>query len=159
MVATRLHAQDPSVARLGPDLFGLQLEGRHTAAELAREFERLSERCFGEPFVVFGEEIRIGCRIGAAVFPGDGVDAENLLLNAEEALRRAKNTLLPYVFYAPKMNATAAQAPTSATLRRNSNQRFTGSFQTAQARLPAKPVRAINRAMVDFMGRLLGHAL
>lgn len=110
MVATRLHAQDPSVARLGPDLFGLQLEGRHTAAELAREFERLSERCFGEPFVVFGEEIRIGCRIGAAVFPGDGVDAENLLLNAEEALRRAKNSLLPYVFYAPKMNATAAQA-------------------------------------------------
>jgi len=35
----------------------------------------------------------MGCRVGAAVFPDDGRDAESLLRNAESALRRAREAL------------------------------------------------------------------
>lgn len=109
-VATRLHAVDRFVARTGPDVFALLVHGPGSAPELAREFEQLSERVFAKPFVIEGHEIRIGCRIGAAVFPADGLEAEALLLNAEEALRRAKASGSAFVFYAPEMNANAARS-------------------------------------------------
>jgi EAL domain-containing protein (putative c-di-GMP-specific phosphodiesterase class I) len=52
----------------------------------------------------------MGCRIGAAVFPGDGDDAESLLRNAESALRKARSAIEPSVFYEAGMNASASEA-------------------------------------------------
>lgn len=46
------------------------------------------------------------------MFPGDGVDAETVLRNAEAALRRAKATSEHSAFYAPDLNARAAEALT-----------------------------------------------
>jgi EAL domain-containing protein (putative c-di-GMP-specific phosphodiesterase class I) len=54
--------------------------------------------------------LRIGSRFGVAVFPGDGADAETLLRNAEAALRRARSAAEHCVFYAPVLNARAAEA-------------------------------------------------
>lgn len=110
MVATRLHAVDKLVARVGQDVFALLIHGCGSATELARQFEELTERVFGKPFVIDDKEVRIGCRIGAAVSPHDGLEAEALLLNAEEALRKAKASGSPFVFYAPEMNARAARS-------------------------------------------------
>ena len=109
-VAVRLREVDPWAARMGPDMFALQLVDRRTAAELARDFEHIASHCFERPFVVGGEEIRMGCRIGAAAYPGDGDNPEDLLRNAEAALRRARDAVEPVVFYAPGMNASANEA-------------------------------------------------
>lgn len=109
-VAMRLREVDPFVARLGPDLFAMQFNERRSASELARDFEHVLNSCFKKPFMVDGEEIRMDCRIGAAVFPGDGDDAETLLRNAESAVRQALATVKPFVFYASVMNTSAHEA-------------------------------------------------
>ncbi len=48
-------------------------------------------------------------RIGVAVSPGDGSDADTLYKNAESALLRAKEVREPYLFYAPEMNARVTE--------------------------------------------------
>lgn len=111
-VAARLRCVDPFVARLGSDLFALQFNERRTASELVRDFEHVHKTCFENPFLIGDEEVRMGCRIGAAVFPGDGDDAETLLLNAESALRQARTSMQAFVFYAAAMNANANEALT-----------------------------------------------
>ena len=122
-VAARIRAVDPFAARVGPDLFALQVVERRSPAELVRDFEQIASRCFDAPFVVGGEEIRMGCRIGAAVYPGDGDDPEALLRNAESALRRARSAVEPYVFYAPGMNASASEAMVMETRLRRAIER------------------------------------
>ncbi|HXC40655.1 MAG TPA: EAL domain-containing protein [Burkholderiales bacterium] len=106
----RLKLANSTAARLGVDMFAFKVMDRRSAADVARAFEEISARCFGPPFKLAGQELRIGCRGGVAVFPGDGDDAETLLRNAEAALRRAKAAAEHCVFYAPAMNARAAEA-------------------------------------------------
>jgi PAS domain S-box-containing protein/diguanylate cyclase (GGDEF)-like protein len=131
LVGRRLRNANPSTARIGVDVFAVELGDKHSVADVARAFEDLSARCFGSPFALSGEELRLGCRGGIAVFPGDGADAETLLRNAEAALRRAKMTSEHSVFYAPDLNARAAEALTmESKLRRAiANEEFVLHFQ------------------------------
>lgn len=110
MVAARLQQTNPTVARTGPNQFALRIEGRQAVADIVRAVAEMTTCCFEQPFTLKNEELRIGCRIGVAVFPGDGENAETLLHNAEAALRNAKRTTERLVFYAPEMNAQVAQA-------------------------------------------------
>ena len=109
-VSARLRASGLFVARVGPDVFLIHMSDCRSPVEVAREVEHLTAAGFERPFVVGGEEVRLGCRVGVAVFPGDGMDVESLLRNAEAALRRAKSAMEPLVFYAPAMNASASEA-------------------------------------------------
>jgi PAS domain S-box-containing protein/diguanylate cyclase (GGDEF)-like protein len=109
-LARRLADVDDSVARLSADVFALKLREPQSAAEVAHAVNDIAERCFGAPYAVAGQELRIGCRVGIAVHPTDGSDAEALLHNAEAALRRARVTAERLVFYAPELNARAAEA-------------------------------------------------
>jgi diguanylate cyclase (GGDEF)-like protein/PAS domain S-box-containing protein len=62
-----------------------------------------------EAFLIDGTEVLVSARVGAALFPSDGDSAEALLANAEAALKKAKATGQPYVFYAPVMNARVSE--------------------------------------------------
>ncbi|HTE06684.1 MAG TPA: EAL domain-containing protein, partial [Planctomycetota bacterium] len=108
--AARLQKLHPTVARIGVDLFAFPVADKHSVSELAHAVDEVAARCFGEPFVIAGETLRMGCRAGIAVCPSDGRDAETLLRNAEAALRRAKTAAQHCVFYAPEMNARVAEA-------------------------------------------------
>jgi diguanylate cyclase (GGDEF)-like protein len=110
LVARRLQQADASAARIGVDVFVIELHAGRSVTELVRAFEELSARCFGDPFDLAGEELRITCRGGIAVFPSDGSTAETLLRHAEAALRQAKLTSEHCAFYAPDLNARAAEA-------------------------------------------------
>jgi diguanylate cyclase (GGDEF)-like protein len=110
LVARRLQRANASTARIGVDVFAIELRAKHSAMEIARAFEDLSAKCFGEPFILAGEELRIGCRGGIAMFPVDGANPDALLQNAEAALRRAKSSSEHSAFYAPDLNARAAEA-------------------------------------------------
>jgi PAS domain S-box-containing protein/diguanylate cyclase (GGDEF)-like protein len=108
-VAARVKACNATVACVGAGVFALLVSDRHSAAEMARTVEDYAARCFGDVLTVQGSELRLGVRTGVAVFPTDGADAETLLRNAEAALRRAKSRNVPCVFYAPEMDARAAE--------------------------------------------------
>jgi diguanylate cyclase (GGDEF)-like protein/PAS domain S-box-containing protein len=62
-----------------------------------------------EAFIVEETEVVASARIGIALSPSDGENAETLLGNAEAALKRAKATGQPFVFYAPVMNARVSE--------------------------------------------------
>jgi PAS domain S-box-containing protein/diguanylate cyclase (GGDEF)-like protein len=109
-VAARLQAAEPSAAHIGVDVFAIKLRDWRDVGEVARHLEEIARTSFGAPFVLGSDEVRIGCRFGVAVHPGDGADGETLLHNAEAALRRAKATTQSCVFYAPELNARAGAA-------------------------------------------------
>jgi diguanylate cyclase (GGDEF)-like protein len=110
LVARRLQKVDASAARISVDVFAIELRAGRSVTELVRAFEDLSARCFADPFDLAGEEVRITCRGGIAVFPSDGLTADTLLRHAEAALRQAKLTSEHSAFYSPDLNARAAEA-------------------------------------------------
>ena len=99
-----------SVARIGADTFALALPGRWSPGDSAHLLESSYEDCFGEPFMIGGEELRMSARLGLAVFPGDGEESEALFTSAEAALRKARLQRVRHMFYAPDMNARAAES-------------------------------------------------
>ncbi len=109
-VGLRLQSANDTVARIGVDMFGIFVRGARTAAEINRALDGIMEACFSEPFIVGGQELRVMCRAGVALYPGDGVDADVLLRNAEAALRRSKRSGERIVFYAREMNARVSEA-------------------------------------------------
>ncbi len=91
-VAKRLQdclRETDSVARLGGDEFGIvqtAIESPIEATSLARRVIELIEA----PFEIDGHQIVIGTSVGIAFAPQDGLDADELLKNADLALYRAK---------------------------------------------------------------------
>jgi len=109
-VAQRLLGVGESVARIGADLFGLTLRGARTAAEVKRALDGVIASVFAAPFPLRGDDLRVACRAGVAIFPDDGHDADALMRNAEAAHRRTKGLAERIVFYAPDMNARVAES-------------------------------------------------
>jgi PAS domain S-box-containing protein/diguanylate cyclase (GGDEF)-like protein len=91
------------VARIASDHFVVVMPTIKDGSEAVRMIAALVRACFAEPYAVGGTEIKLGAKAGLAVFPNDGVDAETLLVNAEAALRSAKETGERYVFYTPNL--------------------------------------------------------
>jgi diguanylate cyclase (GGDEF)-like protein len=92
-VARRLSArvrETDSVARLGGDEFAVVQAPIDKPTEVADLAERLIA-VFDEPFEVNGHQVVIGTSIGIAFAPQDGLDADQLLKNADLALYRAKS--------------------------------------------------------------------
>ena len=92
-VARRLAATvgtDDLVARLGGDEFAV-LQDRTASREAP---EALAERLVAAvraPFPCNGEEVRISCSIGIALYPQDGTEVEELLRSADLAMYQAKS--------------------------------------------------------------------
>ena len=96
-------------ARIGADHFAIVAPAVASEEELARRVERRLEEIFTAPFTLAGTELRISARIGIAVFPGDGADADTLFRNAEAALKKAKANGERYLFYTQEMTARIAE--------------------------------------------------
>jgi diguanylate cyclase (GGDEF)-like protein len=96
-------------ARVGADHFAIVVPGVGSEEDLARCAEARLETVFASPFALAGTELRIAARIGIAVFPGDGADADTLLRNAEAALKKAKATGERYLFYKQEMSERVAE--------------------------------------------------
>jgi diguanylate cyclase (GGDEF)-like protein/PAS domain S-box-containing protein len=98
-----------AVARINADSFALAtFHGAVESATLQR-FEEILKRCFGEPFLVNGSELRLAARCGIALFPNDASDADVLLKNAAVALKKTKESDERVLFYSPDMNARVAE--------------------------------------------------
>ena len=93
------------LARAGGDQFAVILNYRSEPAEVAHFCDGQLLAALGKSFEVDGEELHLTFRIGIALFPGDGDDAEALFASAEMAARTAGAAEGRYQFYAPPMNA------------------------------------------------------
>jgi len=83
--------ESDTVARLGGDEFTVIL------AELAdpKRVDILAEsiiQTLNEPFILGGETIYISASVGITSYPTDAVDADTLLMNADQAMYVAKNS-------------------------------------------------------------------
>lgn len=78
------------IARSGEDEFAIAMPlvgNIKTARQVA---ERIQSVVRSAPFTVFNENFQVRCSIGAATFPDDGTDPDQVLKNADIALNRAK---------------------------------------------------------------------
>jgi EAL domain-containing protein (putative c-di-GMP-specific phosphodiesterase class I) len=76
---------------------------------VARTLTKRLQHCFGRAFDIHGRELRVAAKIGVALYPADGTDAETLYRNAEVAVRKAKASTERLLFYDPRMTEAVAE--------------------------------------------------
>jgi diguanylate cyclase (GGDEF)-like protein/PAS domain S-box-containing protein len=108
-------ARDASlVARVGADLFAVVLPEMKRDSSVHAILERTMEAFLDypfhlhDPFQLHDAVFRIGAKVGIAVYPDDGAEADTLLKNAEAALKKAKASGDRFLFYAQQMTETTA---------------------------------------------------
>jgi len=98
------------VARLDADHFAVVLPKVMSEANVARGLEKTIMAFMKHEFGLNDAAYRLAAKIGVAVFPDDGTDADALMNNAEAALKKAKASRERYLFYAQKMTETVAMS-------------------------------------------------
>jgi diguanylate cyclase (GGDEF)-like protein/PAS domain S-box-containing protein len=97
------------VAHLSGDSFAVVTAMTDGDVGAGHGLEKILSHVEGRPFELGGKEWHVTANVGAAVFPGDGEDADTLFRNAEVALRRAKSSEDKHVFYAPEFNVRVSE--------------------------------------------------
>ena len=96
------------VARVGPDDFGVVLPEVKPEGNVARLLEKAMEAFLEHPFRLNDAVFHIAIKVGAALYPDDGADADTLFKNAEAAVKKAKASGDRYLFYAQQMTEMVA---------------------------------------------------
>jgi diguanylate cyclase (GGDEF)-like protein len=108
MVAERLRPlvrDTDTVARMGGDEFAILQVDLSQATDASVLANRVIE-VVSEPYDIDGQQLNIGTSIGIAIGPGDGLNPDLLLRNADLALYRAKEDGRgAFRFFEPEMDA------------------------------------------------------
>ena len=100
-IATRLAGcmhQGHTLAHIGSDEFAVSMPDIGDAKRAAIDAQALIA-CLADPFVVGGNELRIGANVGIAMFPLDAADAVGLLRCAEAAIAHSRSALQGEAFF------------------------------------------------------------
>ncbi len=97
------------IARLSADHFAMILPGLTDERDVARMVEECGHACFDQVFHVEGTALKIAAKVGIALYPTDGGDADTLFSNAEAALKKAKASGAAFLFYSASMNDRIAE--------------------------------------------------
>jgi len=106
-ISENIRAQD-TLARVGGDEFVIlaTMDEPSDAASLAEKLLMLIR----EPIVINGFELGVTGSIGIAIYPGDGTDPEDLLINADAAMYEAKGSGRDaYRFFESAMNTNVRE--------------------------------------------------
>jgi len=104
-----LNAGDAGLlARIGADHFAAVLPVVKPGGNLVHLVESTTQAFLQHPFHLEGAVFRVAARVGIAVYPADGLDAESLFRNAESALKRAKAGGERYLFHTQSMTEAVA---------------------------------------------------
>jgi diguanylate cyclase (GGDEF)-like protein/PAS domain S-box-containing protein len=105
----KLNVADANLlSRVGADHFAVVLPDIKRVGDVARLLEKTLKSFLSHPFRLNEAVFRISAKVGVAVFPDDGADADTLFKNAESALKKAKASGERYLCYAEKMTASVA---------------------------------------------------
>ena len=97
------------VSRAGGDEFIVLAHDLNQAHNAARMSRRLLEE-LSAPYDLSGHEVFITASIGMALYPDDGTDADDLLKNAEKAMRHAKGEgKNNFCFYSISMHSSVLE--------------------------------------------------
>ena len=111
-VADRLEAHWPDTERLahlgGGTFVSVTALGENPQPQL-RGLHREVMRLFGAPFSVDGRDVSVTVKCGIACYPESGREANELVQNAEAALKEAKSSGKPYVHHRLEMNSALAE--------------------------------------------------
>src|SRR5881398_2582216 len=150
-VADRLKAHFPDteqLAHLGGGTFACVNASReHANAEIRTLHEDVA-RVFARPFSVDGREIVAEIKSGVACYPDDGREANELVQNAEAALKEAKTSGERYLHHRIEMNSELAQ-------RLGMEQRLRAALETDQFRLYYQPKITLRNGRVAGVEALL----
>jgi diguanylate cyclase (GGDEF)-like protein len=150
-VARRLREavrDDDVVARIGGDEFTLLLRSVANPAEAGQIAARIVAS-LAQPMSIGGHQIVVGCSIGIARAPEDGVDAETLLQHADLALYRAKaEGRGVYRFFERDMDAALRR-------RRLLESSLTGALARGEFRLVYQPIVNLADARICSLEALL----
>jgi diguanylate cyclase (GGDEF)-like protein len=94
------------LARVGADQFAIVLTEVASEADVVRSLEKIIAAFLSHPFRLNDAVYRVAVKVGVALFPDDGSDADMVFKNAEAALKKAKVSGDRYLFYAQKMTDT-----------------------------------------------------
>jgi diguanylate cyclase (GGDEF)-like protein/PAS domain S-box-containing protein len=112
LVAGRLSScirRSDTLARLGGDEFTVVLNELAEPGDAMRVGHTLVE-AMRKPFALEGRELYVSVSLGISLFPGDGDDAETLLVNADVAMYRAKEMGRDtFQWFSPEMNVLARE--------------------------------------------------
>ncbi|MCG2582333.1 MAG: EAL domain-containing protein [Marinobacter sp.] len=92
------------LAHFGAGVFAVMFPGQVAGAALGHAIEASIMDPLSEPFELHGKELRLSVRVGIAVAPGDGLEAEILLHNAEAALIKCRDSQEHYSFYSQEIH-------------------------------------------------------
>ncbi len=96
------------LARVGADHFAILLPEIRQDGDVTRLLDKKREAFSGHSFFLDGTAFRIAFKGGLSIFPDDSANADTLFKNAEAALKKAKATGDPYLFYTPDMTEATA---------------------------------------------------
>ncbi len=95
---------DSVMARLAGDEFTILLP-RTTGSADAQKVARRVLELMAEPFIINKQELYISTSIGIALFPNDGINADDLMKNADIAMYHAKKSgRNNYKYFSSKLN-------------------------------------------------------
>jgi diguanylate cyclase (GGDEF)-like protein len=92
------------LARVGADQFAAFMPQLSSEEELAAWAQERARDAFAQPFLLDSTHLTVSSRLGIAICPDDGRDADTLFANAEVALKKAKATGERWLFYEERMN-------------------------------------------------------
>lgn len=104
---TRIAGDARLLARTGPDHFALMLRDVGSQGDPAGILEKTIQACLEHTYLLNEAKAQINAKIGIALFPDDGAEADALLKCAEAALKEAKAKGEHYLFYTRQMTEGA----------------------------------------------------
>ena len=93
---------------MGADHFAVVMPEVKRDADVARFLENRIDDFREHPFRLNDAVFRIAIKVGVALFPDDGTDADTLFRNVEAALKKAKARGDRYLFFKQKMTDRVA---------------------------------------------------
>lgn len=96
-------------ARVSTNRFAVVSTALDNAEHAGRYAVERINASFRAPFKIAEKEVQVSVNVGIALFPVDGADADTLLRNAEAALKKAKSTGEPFLFFTQAMTERVAE--------------------------------------------------
>jgi diguanylate cyclase (GGDEF)-like protein/PAS domain S-box-containing protein len=105
-----LHLGDANLAaRIGADHFAVVFPQVEQEADVRRFVENTVRALLHHPFRLNDATFRIAAKVGVALFPSGGEDADTLFKNSEAALKKAKTNGEQYLLYTRSMTNAVAR--------------------------------------------------